>query len=53
VALSLGQSGEFVFRATHAPGFDVGAAISAMEGDGATVESGPDGALRVTLERSR
>jgi hypothetical protein len=53
VALSLGQSGEFVFRATHAPGFDVGAAITAMEGDGATVESRPEGGLRVTLERSR
>ena len=32
VALSLGQTGEFVFRATHAPGFDVRAAITAARG---------------------
>lgn len=53
VALSLGQSGEFVFRATHAPGFDLGAAIRSMEGDGASVEPRPEGGMRVTLERSR
>ena len=53
VALSLGQNGEFVFRATHAPGFDLAGAITAMEGDGATVEPRPEGGLRVTLERSR
>jgi hypothetical protein len=53
VALSLGQSGEFVFRATHEPGFDVAGAITTMEGGGATVEPRPDGGLRVTLERSR
>jgi trimeric autotransporter adhesin len=53
VALSLGQTGEFVFRATHAEGFDLAGAIAAMEGDNATVEPRPEGGLRVTLERSR
>jgi hypothetical protein len=53
VALSLGQTGEFVFRATHAPGFDVKAAITELEGDGATIEARPEGGLRVTLERAR
>jgi hypothetical protein len=53
VALSLGQTGEFVFRATHAAGFDLRAAIVALEGDGAKVEDRPEGGLRVTLERAR
>jgi hypothetical protein len=53
VALSLGQTGEFVFRATHGAGFDVRAAIASLEGDGAKVESRPEGGLRVTLERAR
>ena len=53
VSLSLGQSGEFVFRATHAPGFDVAAAIVSLEGDKAQVESTPAGGLHVTLERAR
>jgi nicotinate-nucleotide--dimethylbenzimidazole phosphoribosyltransferase len=53
VALSLGQTGEFVFRATHAPGFDVRSAIAALEGDGAKIEDRPEGGLRVTLERAR
>lgn len=53
VALSLGQTGEFVFRATHAPDVDVAAAITALEGEGAKVEPRPEGGLRVTLERSR
>ncbi len=53
VALSLGQTGEFVFRATHGEGFDLAGAITAMEGDNATVEPRPEGGLRVTLERSR
>ena len=34
VALSLGQTGEFVFRATHAAGFDVRAAIASARGRG-------------------
>ena len=53
VALSLGQTGEFVFRATHATGFDLRAAIVGLEGDGAKVEDRPEGGLRVTLERAR
>jgi hypothetical protein len=53
VALSLGQTGEFIFRATHAAGVDLPAAIARLEGDGATVESRPDGTLAVTLDRPR
>jgi len=53
VALSLGQTGEFVFRATHAGGFDVRAAIVGIEGDAANIEDRPEGGLRVTLERAR
>lgn len=53
VSLSLGPTGEFVFRAVHPAGFDVAAAIAAIEGDGATIEAQPDGSLRVTLNRSR
>lgn len=53
VALSLGQTGEFVFRATHASDFDVCAAIMTLEGDGAKVEERPEGGLRVTLDRAR
>ncbi len=53
VALSLGQTGEFVFRATHASGFDVRNAIAQLEGDGAKIEDRPEGGLRVTLDRAR
>ena len=53
VALSLGGSGEFVFRATHRPGFDIGAAITSLEGDAATVQPRPEGGLLVKLERRR
>lgn len=53
VALSLGQTGEFVFRATHAAGFDVRSAIAQLEGDGANIEDRPEGGLRVTLDRAR
>lgn len=53
VALSLGGSGEFVFRATHRPGFDIGAAIKALEGDAATIQPRPEGGLLVKLERRR
>jgi F0F1-type ATP synthase membrane subunit b/b' len=53
VALSLGQTGEFVFRATHASGFDVRGAIARLEGEGAKIEDRPEGGLRVTLERAR
>ena len=53
VALSLGQTGEFVFRATHGTGFDVRGAIASLEGEGAKIENRPEGGLRVTLERAR
>lgn len=53
VALSLGQSGEFVFRATHRSGFDPAAAIIALEGDAAKTDRQADGALVVTLDRPR
>lgn len=53
VALSLGQTGEFVFRATHRPEFDVAAAIRGLEGENATVEPKADGVLAVTLDRTR
>ena len=53
VALSLGQTGEFIFRATHRVGFDIAAAITSLEGDTAKIESRPDGSLHVTLDRPR
>jgi len=53
VGLSLGQSGEFVFRATHRPGFDMSAAISTLEGSAAKIESRSEGGLLVKLERAR
>lgn len=52
VALSLGHSGEFIFRAAHAPGFDVAAAVRSLEGSAATVEVRPEGGLVVTIERA-
>jgi hypothetical protein len=53
VSLSLGPTGEFVFRAIHAVGFDVTAAIKGLEGDSVTIEERPEGGLRVTLDRAR
>ncbi len=53
VSLSLGQTGEFVFRAIHAVGFDVAAAIKGLEGDSAAIEERPEGGLRATLDRAR
>jgi len=53
VSLSLGPTGEFVFRAIHAVGFDVTAAIKGLEGDSVTIEDRPEGGLRVTLDRAR
>ena len=53
VSLSLGPTGEFVFRAIHPTGFDVAVAIAKLEGDAATIEHQPEGALRVTLDRAR
>lgn len=51
VTLSIGPTGDFVYRATHEAGFDVEGAIRALEGGKATVERQPAGALRVTLTR--
>jgi hypothetical protein len=53
VALSLGQTGEFIFRATHRAGFDLASAITGLEGDGAKIEPRDDGSLHVTLDRAR
>ena len=53
VSLSLGPTGEFVFRAAHAAGFDVASAITALEGDAAKIERHADGGLRVTVDRGR
>lgn len=53
VALSLGQTGEFIFRATHPTGFDLAAAITGLEGDNAKIEPRADGSLHVTLDRAR
>jgi hypothetical protein len=53
VGLSLGTSGEFVFRATHRPSVDVSAAISGLEGEGTVIEPRAEGGLRVTLARPR
>ena len=53
VSLSLGPTGEFVFRAIHPTGFDVATAISKLEGDAATIEPQAEGGLRVTLDRAR
>ena len=53
VGLSLGTSGEFVFRATHRPSLDMAAAISALEGDAVEIEPRAEGGIRVTLGRPR
>lgn len=53
VGLSLGTSGEFVFRATHRPSLDMAAAIAALEGDAVEIEPRPEGGIRVTLGRPR
>jgi hypothetical protein len=51
VTLSLGPSGEFVYRATHAGSFDLEAAIKSVERGATSIERQPDGALRVTISR--
>jgi hypothetical protein len=53
VALSLGPSGEFVYRATHAIDFDIEAAIKEVETNAASIEHLPDGTLRVSVVRAR
>jgi hypothetical protein len=52
VTLSLGPTGEFVYRASHAEDFDLVAAIQGIEGPTATIED-TDGTLVVTLSRAR
>ena len=52
VTLSLGPTGEFVYRASHAPDYDMIAAVQSVEGPSATVED-TDGTLVVTLSRQR
>ncbi len=53
VTLSLGPTGEFVYRAAHDAGFDLEGAISALESGGAEIERQSDGTLRVAVNRSR
>jgi hypothetical protein len=52
VTLSLGPTGEFVYRASHSAHFDMAAAVQSVEGPSATVED-TDGTLVVTLGRAR
>jgi hypothetical protein len=52
VTLSLGPTGEFVYRASHATEFDLEAAIRAIEGDSATIDRS-DGSFQVTVSRTR
>lgn len=52
VTLSLGPTGEFVYRASHAPQFDIVAAIREIEGPGAGIEQ-TEGQVLVTIERQR
>jgi hypothetical protein len=52
VTLSLGPTGEFVYRASHAAEFDLEAAIRAIEGDAATIDRS-DGSFQVTVSRTR
>ncbi len=49
VTLSLGPTGEFVYRATHARHTDLVGAITALE-PGSTVERQADGSLRITVQ---
>ena len=49
VTLSLGPTGEFVYRATHPREVDLAGAITALE-PGATVDKQADGSLRVTVQ---
>ena len=51
VTLGLGPSGEFVYTATHAPAFDLGRAIRAIEGEGVEIER-DNGTLRVKVGKA-
>jgi hypothetical protein len=52
VTLSLGPTGEFVYRASHGDAFDLVAAIQSIEGPTASIDN-TDGTLVVTLSRAR
>jgi hypothetical protein len=52
VTLSLGPTGEFVYRASHTGEFDLASAIQTLEGPTASIEN-TDGTLVVTLSRAR
>lgn len=51
VTLGLGPSGEFVYTATHAPAFDLGRAIRAIEGEGVEIEH-DNGTLKVKVGKA-
>ncbi|HET7636177.1 MAG TPA: hypothetical protein VFK93_00695 [Candidatus Limnocylindria bacterium] len=53
VSLSLGPTGEFVYRAAHRPDFDIEAAIRSIETGTSSIERQSDGTLRVTVVRAR
>jgi hypothetical protein len=53
ISLSLGPTGEFVYRATHEADFDLIVAIEQIEHGGAQIERQPDGSLRVVVQRGR
>jgi hypothetical protein len=53
ISLSLGPTGEFVYRATHEADFDLVAAIEQIEHGGAQIERQSDGSLRVVVQRGR
>ena len=52
MTLSLGPTGEFVYRAVHEPTFDIEGTIAKVEA-GSEMERQADGTLRVTVSRSR
>lgn len=53
ISLSLGPTGEFVYRATHDADFDLVTAIGTIENGTAQVERQADGSLRVAVQRGR
>ncbi len=52
VTLSLGPTGEFVYRASHGVDFDLAAAVRSIEGPTAEIEQ-TEGTLRVSVSRNR
>ena len=53
ISLSLGPTGEFVYRATHEADFDLVVAIEQIEHGAAQIERQADGSLRVVVQRGR